>query len=82
MKRRQSETVCFSVASETISALATLSRCTRRSREYLLNEAITNYLDLQQWHLEQIKAGIDEARAGKVIEHRKLRMIASKWRRR
>jgi predicted transcriptional regulator len=40
------------------------------------------YLETQQWHLEQIEAGVAEADAGDLIDHRNVKAIASRWRHR
>jgi predicted transcriptional regulator len=52
-----------------------------RDRTYLLSEAVQAYLETQQWHLEQIEAGIADADAGRVVDHRKVKAMAAKWRR-
>jgi predicted transcriptional regulator len=45
-----------------------------------LNEAVTAYLDVQQWHIDQIKAGIRQADAGKLIDHAEVRKAFRKRR--
>jgi len=37
--------------------------------------------DVQQWHLQEIRAGIAEAEAGQVIDHGKVKAMAARWRR-
>jgi predicted transcriptional regulator len=37
--------------------------------------------DVQQWHLQEIRAGIADADAGQVIEHSKVKEMAASWRR-
>jgi predicted transcriptional regulator len=37
--------------------------------------------DVQQWNLQEIRAGIAEADAGQVIDHRKVKAMAASWRR-
>jgi predicted transcriptional regulator len=37
--------------------------------------------DVQQWHVEEIRAGIAEADAGQVIDHSKVKATAASWRR-
>jgi predicted transcriptional regulator len=53
-----------------------------RDRSYLLNEAVTAYLDVQYWHIEQIKAGLRQANAGKLIDHAEVKMTMARKRRR
>ena len=76
------QTISFRLEADKVSALDELAQFLDRDRTYLLAEAVQAYLDLQQWHLEQIRAGIAEADAGKVIDHRKMKAMASRWRRR
>ena len=76
------QTISFRLEADKVSALDELARFLDRDRTYLLAEAVQAYLDVQQWHFEQIRAGIAEADAGKVIDHRKMKATASRWRRR
>ncbi len=76
------QTVSFRLESDKVSALDALANSLDRDRTYLLAEAVQAYLDTQKWHLEQIRAGIAEADAGQVIDHRRVKAMASRWRRR
>jgi predicted transcriptional regulator len=76
----EKQTISFRLASDKVSALDELANSLDRDRTYLLAEAVQAYLDTQQWQLEQIRAGIAEADAGKVIDHRRVKSIASRWR--
>jgi predicted transcriptional regulator len=78
----EKQTISFRLEADKVSALDELAQFLDRDRTYLLAEAVQAYLHVQQWHLEQIRAGIAEADAGKVVDHRKIRATASRWRRR
>jgi predicted transcriptional regulator len=78
----EKQTVSFRLESEKVSALDALANFIDRDRTYLLAEAVQAYLDTQQWHLEQIRDGIADADAGRVIDHSKVKAMASRWRRR
>ena len=78
----EKQTISFRLESEKVSALDELAQSLDRDRTYLLAEAVQAYLDTQQWHLAQIRGGIAEADAGQVIDHRKVRAMTSRWRRR
>jgi predicted transcriptional regulator len=78
----EKQTVSFRLESDKVSALDALAGSLDRDRTYLLAEAVQAYLDTQQWQLEQIRAGLAEADAGKVIDHRKVKTTAARWRRR
>ena len=67
------QTVSFRIDADKVADLDALAEALDRDRSYLLNEAIAAYLDVQQWHVGQIKAGIRQADAGTLIEHRAVR---------
>lgn len=46
-----------------IKALDTVASALDRDRSYVINEAITAYLDLYQWQMNHIKEGIQQANA-------------------
>ncbi len=78
----EKQTISFRLDTDKVSALDTLARALDRDRSYLLNEAVSSFLDVQQWQIEQIKKGLQQAHAGKLIDHRDVRKMAAKWRRR
>jgi len=73
--------VSFRLDSEHVRALDKLAEAQDRNRSYLLSEAVKNYLEVQQWQIEQIKAGLAEAEAGKLIPHEKVMARVARWRR-
>jgi predicted transcriptional regulator len=77
----EKQTISFRLESDKVSALDELAQSRDRDRTYLLAEAVQAYLDTQEWQLEQIRAGIAEADAGQVVDHRKVKAMASRWRR-
>jgi len=78
----EKQTVSFRLASDKVSALDALATSLERDRTYLLSEAVSAYLDVQKWHVERIKSGIAAADAGKLVSHRKVKAMASRWSRR
>jgi predicted transcriptional regulator len=78
----EKQTVSFRLDSEKVTALDSLAQALDRDRTYLLNEAVAAYLDIQQWQVKHIKAAIQQADAGHLIEHKKVKKMARKWRRR
>jgi len=47
--------------------LEALSRTTKRSKSYLAAEAIAAYVELNEWQIAEIEAGIAELDAGEVL---------------
>jgi predicted transcriptional regulator len=78
----EKQTVSFRLESDKVAALDALADTMDRDRTYLLGEAVQAYLETQQWHLEQIEAGVAEADAGDLMDHRSVKAIASRWRHR
>lgn len=75
-------TLSFRIDSDKAGALDTLAEALDRDRSYLLNEAVTAYLDVQHWHLEQIKAGLRQADAGTLVDHAVVKTAMARKRRR
>ena len=62
------KTVSFRADSKKIAALDALASVQDRDRSYLLNQAVDNYLELQQYHIELIEKGIRQADAGELVD--------------
>jgi RHH-type transcriptional regulator, rel operon repressor / antitoxin RelB len=77
----EKQTISFRLDSEQVAALDVLADSLERDRTYVLNQAVKSYLELQQWQLQEIRAGLAEADAGQVVEHRKVKAMAARWRR-
>jgi predicted transcriptional regulator len=54
---------------EKIDALDSLAAALDRSRSYLINEAITNYIELQAYQDALVRKGLEEMRKGRVVSH-------------
>jgi len=63
---------------ETKERLESLSKSTARSRAYLINEAIKEYLDINEWQIQEIHKAIKDVDkpGAKFIDHDK---VKSKW---
>jgi len=58
------ENVTFRLDSDRRDALDAIAAGLDRDRSYIINEAITLYLELHQWQIEEICQGIAEADSG------------------
>ncbi len=70
------KTMTFRVERDVKERLERLAKSTARSRSFLAAEAIRDYLDVQAWQVDRILDGIEEAEAGKLVDHNH---VASKW---
>ena len=74
-----SDPVTLRLDSATRRRLDRLAKATERSRAALAADAVRQYLDLNEWQIAAIQAGVREAGRGRLIDHRKLK---AKWEKR
>ena len=58
--------ITIRAAKETVSEIDALAAAMDRSRNYVINQALREYLDANAWQVERIKAGLAAAREGRV----------------
>jgi predicted transcriptional regulator len=63
------KTISFRAVAEKIDTLDSLAAAQDRSRSYLINEAITNYIDLHNYQDALVRNGLEEMRKGRVVSH-------------
>ena len=63
------KTISFRADTETIDTLDSLAASQDRSRSYLINEAITNYIELHAYQDALVCKGLEEMRKGRVVSH-------------
>ena len=56
--------------------LDALAEVLDRSRNWVVSDAIDQYLDVQAWQIAQIRHGIEEADRGELIPHEEVRTEA------
>ncbi len=76
-----SETILVSarVSPEVANRLAALSKSTHRSKSFLAAQAIEEFINVQEWHVEAIKEGIAAAKKGDVKSHEQAVAILNTW---
>lgn len=65
---QESDTAPITVRTDkrTVSAIDALAGAMDRSRNYVVNQAIQQYLDANGWQVQRIREGLADARAGRV----------------
>lgn len=58
------ENITFQLDSEKRVMLDAIAAGIERDRSYVLNEAVSLYLEMHHWQIEEIQKGIAEAEAG------------------
>ena len=59
--------------------LEALSQSVNRSKSFLAAEAITNYVEAQEWKLGEIAEGIAELNANQTVPHEKVAKWLATW---
>jgi len=63
------KTVSFRADAEKIDALDLLATAQDRPRSYLINEAITNYIQLHAYQDALVRKGLEDMQKGRVVSH-------------
>jgi predicted transcriptional regulator len=63
------KTISFRAVAEKIDTLDALASAQDRSRSYLINEAIANYIELHAYQDALVRKGMEEMRKGRVLSH-------------
>ena len=62
-------TISFRAIADKIEELDELAAAQDRSRSYLINEAISNYIELHAYQDALVRQGLAEVRKGRVVSH-------------
>jgi len=73
--------VSFETDTQKLEALDALASVQHRDRDHLLNEAVDNYLELNNYHIGLIQRGIEQADAGELIDHEDVEKMVQNLRR-
>lgn len=65
-QERPTEPITVRAAKDIVSAIDAIAAATDRSRNYIVNQALQQYLETNAWQIEHIKEGIAAAREGRV----------------
>jgi predicted transcriptional regulator len=63
------KTISFRADAEKIDALDSLAAAQDRTRSYLINEAITNYIEMHAYQDALVRKGLEDMRKGRAISH-------------
>ena len=69
----ETQTLTFRTNRKKVKALDRLAQALDRDRSYLLNEAVDQYLSVHEYHLRQVREGLAQARAGKLIDYEQVK---------
>ena len=70
------------VSNDIAQRLADLADATERSKSYLMEQALEEFIALQEWQVKAIQHGIRQADTDKLAEHKGAIKVLSRWGRR
>lgn len=72
--------VSFRTDQKKVKQLDAMAKRQRRDRTQLIDEALENFIELQQWQMKEIEAGIRAADAGQFASDKEVRAEFARWR--
>lgn len=69
MGAAEAETLTVQLDSSLKEKFEALARRTQRSKSELVAEAIAAYVDLDEWQIAEIEAGLAELEEGRIVSH-------------
>ncbi len=75
----QSSTMTIRLEEELKQRLDRLAAATHRSRSYLAAQAVREYIELNEWQLNEIQNAVAEADAGDFASDEDVNSTFSKW---
>jgi RHH-type transcriptional regulator, rel operon repressor / antitoxin RelB len=74
-----STTMTIRLDEETKDQLDRLSEATKRSKSFLAAEAIREYIETNEWQIQEIKSALAEADAGDFASAAEVKRVTEKW---
>ena len=74
-----SETLSIRIDAVTKKRLDELATRSRRSKSFLAAEAITAYVESEEWQLGEMQEGIKELEGGRGVGHEKVAKWLNSW---
>ncbi len=74
-----STTMTIRLDPELKNRLDQLAEATHRSKSFLAAEAIHDYVELNEWQIQEIKAALKEADAGDFADDQEVQDTFDKW---
>lgn len=75
----QSTTMTIRLEPELKSRLEKLAAATHRSKSFLASEAVREFIELNEWQIQEIKTAIKEADDGDFADDHEMNAVFNKW---
>lgn len=74
-----STTMTIRLDAATKDQLEQLAEATQRSKSFLATEAIREYIETNEWQIQEIQAAVAEADAGDFATEAEVKAVTDKW---
>jgi RHH-type rel operon transcriptional repressor/antitoxin RelB len=74
-----STTMTIRLDAATKDQLEQLAEATQRSKSFLATEAIREYIETNEWQIQEIQAAVTEADAGDFATEAEVKAVTDKW---
>ena len=64
---------------EKLARVDSIAKAVNRSRAWVINQAVDRYLEYEEWFVQQIQQGLDEADQGKFATDQQVKKRFAKW---
>jgi predicted transcriptional regulator len=71
--------VSLRLDSELNDRIAAVAAALDRPKSWAIEQAVKEYVDNQEWQLAAIQEGVEDAEAGRVVDHRDVAKWVASW---
>jgi len=75
----QTNTMTVRLEPELKDRLDKLANATHRSRSFLAGEAIREFIEMNEWQIQELQKAIKEADAGEFANNKEIKDVFDKW---
>ena len=75
----QTTTMTLRIEPELKDRLSKLASATHRSRSFLAGQAIHDFIELNEWQIQELQEAIKEADAGEFASNKEIDDVFEKW---
>jgi predicted transcriptional regulator len=64
---------------EKLARVDSIAKAVNRSRAWVINQAVDRYLEYEEWFVQQVQQGLDEADQGQFATDQEVKKRFAKW---
>jgi predicted transcriptional regulator len=73
------QNIAIRIAPELVQELDKIAKAINRSRAWLGEDALRQYVEVQRWHLAEIAAGVDDIKSKRVVPGAEVESWLKSW---